>query len=84
LTHDSIPDRLRRQMDFIDRLQPILLNYHTNGRSWKEHSITVDMPMSLGPRVIEKASSVLADYARDLILRASDSGFFHSPDYSKC
>lgn len=67
-----------------DRLQQQLLNYQTNGRTWIEHGITMDMPLSLGPRVIANASDTLAQYAGDLIPRAGENGFFHEPDHSRC
>jgi putative hydrolase of HD superfamily len=35
----------------IDRLQPVLLNLTTHGRSWREHGITADRVLSLNARI---------------------------------
>jgi len=63
----------------MDRLQPLLLNYCTEGRDWKEHHITLDKPLGLGPNVIARSSEVLADYARKLLHSAAELGYFHNP-----
>lgn len=58
----------------MDRLQPLLHNYHTEGGTWKEHGISKD-------RVIERnhpiadGSKALWDYAAGLIDDAMDRGY---------
>ena len=61
----------------MDRLQPLLHNYHTAGGTWKEHRVSKD-------RVIERnhpiviGSKTLWDYAASLIDDAAGRGYiFH-------
>jgi putative hydrolase of HD superfamily len=35
----------------VDRLQPLLLNLSTQGRSWREHGITADRVLALNARI---------------------------------
>jgi putative hydrolase of HD superfamily len=57
----------------LDRLQPLLLNYHTNGQSWQKHGVTSD-------RVVKRAQPVadvipgVWEYAARLIGDAVDKG----------
>ena len=57
----------------LDRLQPLLLNYHTNGRSWQEHGVTSD-------RVVKRARPVadtmpgIWEFAARLIRDAVEKG----------
>lgn len=59
----------------LDRFMPQLHNYHTQGRSWAEHGITVD-------RVLEKNESMadgsvkLWECARALLEDAAAKGYF--------
>ncbi len=58
----------------LDRLQPILHNYHTQGGTWKKAGVTIDKvrqriaPISLG-------SPRLGEFAEALIQDALDQGF---------
>lgn len=62
----------------LDRFMPQLHNYHTNGKSWQEHGITVD-------RVLERnacmaaGSTKLWECARALLDDAVAKGFFEPP-----
>jgi putative hydrolase of HD superfamily len=58
----------------LDRLQPLLHNYHTNGHSWQKHHITSDRVIERNG-AIEEASNVLWNYAKELIDKAVDKGF---------
>lgn len=59
----------------LDRFMPQLHNYHTQGRSWAEHGITID-------RVLEKNESMadgsvkLWECARALLEDAASKGYF--------
>lgn len=57
----------------LDRLEPLLLNYHTRGRAWQKHGVrrhqVLDRAAPIG-----KSSPRLWDYARDLIDRAVSEG----------
>ena len=60
----------------MDRLQPLLHNYHTEGGTWKEHRVSKE-------RVIERnypianGSTTLWDYAAGLIDDAVGRGYMH-------
>lgn len=58
----------------LDRLQPILHNFATEGGTWKPHKVTADKVEKLLPR-IEGGSKRLADYARALIAEAVARGY---------
>ena len=58
----------------LDRLQPILHNFETEGGTWKPHAVTADKVEKLLPR-IEGGSRRLADYARALIAEAVARGY---------
>ncbi|MDW1950958.1 HD domain-containing protein, partial [Vibrio sp. 812(2023)] len=49
----------------LDRLIPMLLNYHNNGQSWKENSVTREQALTINKR-IEFGSVTLWDKAKEL------------------
>ncbi len=53
----------------LDRLQPLLNNYSTNGRMWQKHRIKSSRVFSRN-RPIEDSSPTLWKYAADMILDA--------------
>lgn len=57
----------------VDRLQPLLLNVATGGRSWKEHGITADRVFGLNVRIAD-GSPVLWERARAILLGAVADG----------
>jgi putative hydrolase of HD superfamily len=57
----------------LDRLMPLLHNYHTEGRSWREHGITEGQVMSLNSHMNE-GSQTLWEYAEALIKDATTKG----------
>ncbi len=58
----------------LDRLMPLLHNYHTEGRSWREHGITKEQVLRLN-RHIEDGSKSLWEYAEALIDDAAAKGY---------
>lgn len=58
----------------LDRLMPLLHNYHTEGRSWKEHGITKEQVLRLN-RHIADGSETLWEYAEALINDAAAKGY---------
>ena len=58
----------------LDRLQPLLHNYRTCGRSWKEHGITRDKVLSRN-KPIQKGSRRLWTYVEQLIEDSVDRGY---------
>ena len=58
----------------LDRLMPLLHNYHTEGRSWREHGIAKEQVMSLNRHIVEGSQS-LWEYAEALISDAAAKGY---------
>lgn len=58
----------------LDRLQPLLLNYHSGGTSWKDHNITKQQVIQRNSP-IKDSSSKLWTYAAQLIDDAAEKGF---------
>ncbi|HHU61114.1 MAG TPA: HD domain-containing protein [Natronincola sp.] len=50
----------------LDRLQPLLNNYHTNGGTWVEYDVSSEQVYKR-MEAIEDASTVLGEYARKII-----------------
>ena len=53
----------------LDRLQPMLLNYHTGGQTWRAHGVTASQVLAK-VELIEEGSATLGRYARELIASA--------------
>jgi len=58
----------------LDRLQPILHNYQTQGRVWREHGVTSDRVIAQNRHMAEGAPR-LWQYARELIRDAVARGY---------
>lgn len=58
----------------LDRLQPMLLNYMTQGKSWIDHGITSDMVFRKN-RHIEDGSEALWDFAEEMLNDCIDRGY---------
>src|SRR5207248_2558102 len=50
----------------LDRFQPLLHNYHTQGATWQKHGITHDRVIAVNQRIADGAPE-LWEYARALI-----------------
>ncbi|HCG6851667.1 HD domain-containing protein [Vibrio parahaemolyticus] len=61
----------------LDRLIPMLLNYHNNGQSWKENSVTREQALTINKR-IEFGSVTLWNKAKELIEEATEKGWLKS------
>src|SRR4029434_3484590 len=59
----------------LDRFIPQLHNYHTRGRSWKEHGITPDRVLTRNIE-ISSGSATLWEWTQTLIQQAADEGLF--------
>ncbi len=64
----------------LDRVQPLLHNYLTQGRSWREHEITVDQVLAKNIHVLEEGSPELAKYAKRMIQGAVEKGYLAKAD----
>jgi putative hydrolase of HD superfamily len=58
----------------LDRLIPMLLNYHNQGQSWIENEVTETQAIQVNQK-IEKGSQVLWDKAKSLIEEAVKNGW---------
>jgi len=58
----------------LDRFQPLLHNYETEGKSWKQHGITSDKVFQRG-QYMQEGSPTLWEYAQTLIQRAAQQGY---------
>lgn len=58
----------------LDRVQPLLHNYLTQGKSWQEHGISPEHVYARN-RHIEEGSEELWDFARSLIDESVDKGY---------
>lgn len=58
----------------LDRLQPLLANYHTQGSTWKEHGITKAQVIARN-RHMHEGSETLWQYAEALITDAVAKGY---------
>jgi putative hydrolase of HD superfamily len=58
----------------LDRLMPLLLNYYTQGRSWKEHGITADQVLARN-RLICEGSDQLWSFAQSIIDDSISKGY---------
>jgi len=59
----------------LDRLQPLLHNYYTEGRAWKEHGVTVDRVLAVNRPVLAAGAPALEEYATRLIAEAVEKGY---------
>jgi len=57
----------------LDRLQPLLANFHTDGSTWREHNITHEQVLAIN-RHMHEGSGRLWEYARALIDEAVRNG----------
>jgi putative hydrolase of HD superfamily len=62
----------------VDRLQPLLLNVTTEGRSWREHGVTSDKVLALNAR-IELGSPVLWEHVQQVLHDAVGKGYLPEP-----
>jgi putative hydrolase of HD superfamily len=58
----------------LDRLQPILNNFHTDGKSWRANGITRRQVRDRN-RIVAEGAPRLWGYIEDLLQRAVDRGF---------
>ena len=59
----------------LDRLEPLLQNYFTQGYTWKKHNIHKAQVVNKNGPLISKGSSALWEFACDLIEKAASEGY---------
>lgn len=57
----------------LDKIQPLLLNSRSNGKSWKEHGVTVSQVLERN-KTSKDGSKVIWDYAYNEILKNIENG----------
>ena len=58
----------------LDRLQPLLLNFHTEGRAWRQHGVTKAQVLAVNAHIADGSETLWA-FARSLIDEAVDRGY---------
>ncbi|KJR24858.1 phosphohydrolase [Vibrio navarrensis] len=58
----------------LDRLIPMLLNFHNQGQSWREHGVTREQALTIN-RKIELGSHALWEKAQEIIEQATQNGW---------
>ena len=59
----------------VDRLMPLLHNYHTQGVSWKEHNVTKKMVVSHIQDDLSNGAEIFWEHASSIINDAVEKGF---------
>jgi putative hydrolase of HD superfamily len=62
----------------VDRLQPLLHNFATEGQAWRHHGVTADRVESVNRHMAE-GSQRLWEHARQLIAEAVERGYLGAP-----
>lgn len=63
----------------LDKIQPVLLNDHSKGKSWLEHGVRKEQILGRNARTHE-GSEVLWSYIRDIIEKNIEDGFIRGED----
>ena len=61
--------------NILDRLQPMLLNYFTDGVAWKKHSISQKQVIEKGNFVFEKANNNIKSLRDEIIKKSVEKGY---------
>jgi putative hydrolase of HD superfamily len=59
-----------------DRIQPLMLNFASEGKMWKERGVTSQMVLKRNGIVLDKAPESVREYVGKLIREASERGYF--------
>ncbi|MHB9108351.1 MAG: HD domain-containing protein [Armatimonadota bacterium] len=59
----------------LDRIEPLLLNYYTQGKMWRQHGVTAGQVRAVNYAVLADGAPELADYLRRLIEDAVEKGY---------
>ena len=59
----------------LDRIEPLLLNYYTQGKMWREKGVTAGQVRSANYTILTDGAPALADYMRRLIEDAVEKGY---------
>lgn len=59
----------------IDRLQPLMHNYRTQGKAWRAHGVTADQVLAMNHPRISAASAALWQLAERMIAESVERGY---------
>lgn len=59
-----------------DRIQPLTLNYASEGKMWLNRGITAEKVWKRNGLVLDKAPQCIKEYVKNLIRTASEKGYF--------
>lgn len=59
----------------LDRIQPIILNYLTEGGTWKKHNVTKEMVLKKGYLIFENADERLKKFVLNIINESVEKGY---------
>ncbi|MHB0935985.1 MAG: HD domain-containing protein [Armatimonadota bacterium] len=59
----------------LDRIEPLLLNYYTQGKMWRQNGVTAGQVRAVNYAVLADGAPELADYLRRLIEDAVEKGY---------
>jgi putative hydrolase of HD superfamily len=79
---DEFEERQTNEARFagaIDRFMPLLHNYLTEGRPWRQHGVKGEQVMAMTDE-IAPGSTAIAAFARQLVADAMEQGYFASPE----
>ncbi|MGL5315954.1 MAG: HD domain-containing protein, partial [Peptostreptococcaceae bacterium] len=62
----------------LDRLQPLILNYATEGGSWKEHNITAEQVYKRNQITLEKGPKAFKDLINFVVDDCVKKGYITS------
>lgn len=60
----------------LDRLQPLLLNFHTQGQAWRQHGVTRAQVLTVNAHIAHGSETLWA-FARSLINEAVRLGYLN-------
>lgn len=66
----------------LDRLQPLLLNYYSEGKSWKEHKVQEAQVLKRNSQ-IKETSPFLWEYVQDLLEKSMEKGYISRQSINK-
>ncbi len=64
-----------RFANMLDRLQPIMLNFASDGAAWREHSVHTSQVMGRNSLIMSEGPEEMRDYFLDIIRRAEERGY---------
>ncbi len=77
---DEFEERQTKEARFagaIDRFMPVLHNYLTEGRPWRQYGVRGEQVMAMTDK-ISPGSTAIAAFARQLVADAMEQGYFDS------